>query len=89
MHQGGSDGFLGPRGPVVLADEGCGLDAEAAVAVVTGDMQLGDGREEALATIRPVLLVNDVSPRGLIPRTLAKGLASSSPSRRRPFRRWR
>jgi fumarylacetoacetate (FAA) hydrolase len=73
MHKGGSDGFLGPRDPVALAGEGCGLDAEAAVAVVTGDMPLGDGREQALATIRPVLLVNDVSPRGLIARKLAKG----------------
>ena len=41
MYQGGSDGFLGPRDAIPLADEGWGCDLEAEVVVVTGDVPLG------------------------------------------------
>ena len=41
MYQGGSDGFLGPRDPIPLADESWGCDLEAEVVVVTGDVPLG------------------------------------------------
>src|SRR6185312_15926030 len=40
MYQGGSDGFLGPRDPIPLADPAWGLDLEGEVAVVTGDVPL-------------------------------------------------
>lgn len=73
MYQGGSDGFLGPRDPIPLVDEAMGLDFEAEVAVVTGDVAMGAGPEEAAAAIRLLLLVNDVSLRNLIPQELAKG----------------
>jgi len=73
MYQGGSDGFLGPRDPIPLADEAWGCDLEGEVAVVVGDVPLGAGRDEALAAIRLVMLVNDVSLRNLIPNELAKG----------------
>ena len=73
MYQGGSDGFLGPRDPIPLADEAWGCDLEAEVVVVTGDVLLGAGREEALAAVRLVGLTNDVSLRNLIPGELAKG----------------
>jgi fumarylacetoacetate (FAA) hydrolase len=73
MYQGGSDGFLGPRDPIPLADEAWGCDMEAEVVVVTGDVPLGATREEALASIRLVGLTNDVSLRNLIPAELAKG----------------
>ena len=73
MYQGGSDGFLGPRDPIPLADEGWGCDLEAEVVVVTGDVPLGAGREEALAAILLVGLTNDVSLRNLIPGELGKG----------------
>jgi fumarylacetoacetate (FAA) hydrolase len=73
MYQGGSDGFLGPRDPIPLADESWGCDMEAEVVVVTGDVPLGATREEALASIRLVGLTNDVSLRNLIPGELAKG----------------
>jgi fumarylacetoacetate (FAA) hydrolase len=73
MYQGGSDGFLGPREPIPLRDEAWGCDLEGEVAVVTGDVPLGAGREEALAAIRLVMLCNDVSLRNLIPGELAKG----------------
>ena len=82
MYQGGSDSFLGPREPVRLASEDFGIDLEAEIAVVTGDVPMGAGREQALAAIRLVLLVNDVSLRNLIPGELAKGFGfmQSKPS---------
>ena len=46
MYQGGSDGFLGPRDPIPLADESWGCDLEAEVAVVTGDVPMGVTRDE-------------------------------------------
>jgi fumarylacetoacetate (FAA) hydrolase len=73
MYQGGSDGFLGPRDPIPLGDDAWGLDFEGEVAVVTGDVPMGAGRDEALAAIRLVMLCNDVSLRNLIPDELAKG----------------
>ncbi|HEU4404985.1 MAG TPA: fumarylacetoacetate hydrolase family protein [Polyangiaceae bacterium] len=73
MYQGGSDGFLAPRDPIPLADEAWGCDLEAEVAVVTGDVPQGATRDEALAAVRLVGLVNDVSLRNLIPGELAKG----------------
>jgi fumarylacetoacetate (FAA) hydrolase len=72
VYQGGSDGFLGPREPIPLADEAWGCDLEAEVAVITGDVAQGASREEALAAIRLVMLANDVSLRNLLPGELAK-----------------
>jgi fumarylacetoacetate (FAA) hydrolase len=73
MYQGGSDGFLGPRQPIPLADEAWGCDMEGEVVVVTRDVPLGATREQALGAIVLVGLVNDVSLRNLIPGELAKG----------------
>lgn len=73
IYQGGSDGFLGPTDPIPLIDEAHGLDFEAEVAVVLGDVPMAATLEEARAAIRLVLLVNDVSLRNLIPAELAKG----------------
>jgi fumarylacetoacetate (FAA) hydrolase len=38
MYQGGSDDFIGPCDNVVCADEAYGIDFEAEVAVITGDV---------------------------------------------------
>lgn len=73
IYQGGSDGFLGPRDTIPLADEAWGCDMEAEVVVVTGDVPQGVTAEEARAAIRLVGLTNDVSLRNLIPGELAKG----------------
>lgn len=73
MYQGGSDGFLGPREAIPLADESWGCDFEGEVVVVTGDVAAGASRDEALAAVRLVGLTNDVSLRNLIPGELAKG----------------
>ncbi|HEX2134697.1 MAG TPA: fumarylacetoacetate hydrolase family protein [Microvirga sp.] len=82
MYQGGSDSFLGPRDPIAMADESWGIDFEAEVAVITGDVPMACSREEAAAAIRLVVLVNDVSLRNLIPAELAKGFGffQSKPS---------
>ena len=73
MYQGASDGFLGPRDLIPLADAAWGCDLEGEVAVIVGDVPLGATREEALAAITLVMLCNDVSLRNLIPAELAKG----------------
>jgi fumarylacetoacetate (FAA) hydrolase len=73
MYQGGSDTFLAPRDPILAADETFGIDMEAEVAVVTDDVPMGASAEQAHEAIRLVMLVNDVSLRGLIPAELAKG----------------
>ena len=72
MYQGGSDGFIPPRGPV-QAQEAWGIDFEAEVTVVTGDVPMGATPEQAAQAIRLVMLVNDVSLRNLSPAELAKG----------------
>ena len=73
MYQGGSDDFLGPCDDVVVPSEDYGIDFEAEVAVVTGDVPMRATPEQALEGIRLVMLANDVSLRNLIPAELAKG----------------
>jgi fumarylacetoacetate (FAA) hydrolase len=76
MYQGGSDGFLAPREPIRFppeADPAWGIDFEAEVAVITGDVAMGASEAEAAKAICLLMLVNDVSLRGLIPDELAKG----------------
>ncbi len=82
MYQGGSDSFIGPRDDIVMADEGWGIDFEAEVAVITGDVPMGVLPDDAVDYIRLVMLVNDVSLRNLIPGELAKGFGffQSKPS---------
>ncbi len=82
MYQGGSDSLLGPRDAIQVADADWGIDFEAEVTVVTGDVPMGVGPEAALEHIRLVMLVNDVSLRNLIPGELAKGFGffQSKPS---------
>jgi fumarylacetoacetate (FAA) hydrolase len=73
MYQGGSDDFIGPCDDVIVPSEAYGIDFEAEVAVVTGDVPMQATPEEALEGIRLVMLANDVSLRNLIPAELAKG----------------
>lgn len=73
MYQGGSDSFIGPRDPIIADTEEWGVDMEAEVAVVTGDVPMGARPADAAGAIRLLMLVNDVSLRGLIPGELAKG----------------
>jgi fumarylacetoacetate (FAA) hydrolase len=82
MYQGGSDAFLGPTEAIRMAEETWGIDLEAEIAVVTGDVPMGASKARAGATIRLLMLVNDVSLRNLIPNELAKGFGffQSKPS---------
>jgi fumarylacetoacetate (FAA) hydrolase len=73
MYQGGSDSFVGPCDPIAVQSEEWGVDLEAEVAVVTGDVTMGVSVEQAARAIRLVMLVNDVSLRNLIPKELEKG----------------
>lgn len=73
MYQGGSDSFVGPRDPILVADAEWGIDFEAELAVVTDDVAMGTPRERAPDHVRLLMLVNDVSLRNLVPGELAKG----------------
>ena len=73
MYQGGSDFMLGPRDPIVAADEDWGIDLEAEVAIITDDVSQGIDASNAGRHIKLIMLVNDVSLRNLIPAELVKG----------------
>jgi fumarylacetoacetate (FAA) hydrolase len=73
MYQGGSDDFSGPCADIVLAHEEWGIDFEAELAVITGDVAMGSTPDQAHQQIRLLMLVNDVSLRNLIAPELAKG----------------
>ena len=82
IYQGGSDSFLGPRDPIMMADEAYGIDMEGEVAVILDDVPMGASPETCVKAIRLFMLVNDVSLRNLIPAELAKGFGffQSKPS---------
>jgi len=82
MYQGGSDSFLAPRDDIPMADEAWGIDFEAEVAVITDDVPMGVSAADASQHIQLIMIVNDVSLRGLIPAELAKsfGFFQSKPS---------
>ena len=82
MYQGGSDGFLAPTDDIVFPDETWGIDFEAEVAVITGDVPMGVTPHAAKSQVLLLMLVNDVSLRNLIPAELAKnfGFFQSKPA---------
>ncbi len=83
MYQGGSDTFLGPKDDIRFpTTDGWGVDFEAEIAVITDDVPLGVAAESAASHIKLLMLVNDVSLRGLIPAELGKGFGffQSKPS---------
>jgi fumarylacetoacetate (FAA) hydrolase len=82
MYQGGSDDFLAPTEGIPQVDFSHGTDFEGEVAVVTTDVPMDISAESALNKIALLMLVNDVSLRGLIPEELAAGFGffQSKPS---------
>ena len=82
VYQGGSDDFLGPRDDIPVPSDEFGIDMEAETAVITDDVPMGCAVEDAGKHIKLLMLVNDVSLRGLIPGELAKGFGfyQSKPS---------
>ena len=73
MYRGGSDQFVGPRDPIVVPDPAWGVDLEAEVGVICGDVPMGASVAAAAAAIRLIVILNDVSYRNLIPGEIAKG----------------
>ena len=72
MYQGGSDDFIGACDDIIAVSTDHGIDFEAEVTVITGDIPMQATPEQALEGIRLVMLANDVSLRRLIPAELAK-----------------
>jgi fumarylacetoacetate (FAA) hydrolase len=73
IYQGGSGDLLGPCEPIELRDASWGLDFEAEIAVVLGDVPIGTTAAQAAEHVRLVMLANDVTLRALVPDELAKG----------------
>jgi fumarylacetoacetate (FAA) hydrolase len=75
IYQGGSGVLLGPRDDIPLpgGDVGLGLDFEAEVCAILGDVPLGTGAADAERHVRLLMLANDVTLRNLVPAELAKG----------------
>lgn len=73
MYQAVSDGFLGPRDPIAMADTAWGIDFESEIGVICDDVPMGATPDECADHIQLVTILNDVSLRNLIPGELAKG----------------
>ncbi|MCK2185079.1 fumarylacetoacetate hydrolase family protein [Halomonas getboli] len=73
MYQGGGDSFLAPTEDIEAVSEDHGIDFEGELAVITDDVPMAVTPEQAAGHIKLIMLVNDVSLRGLIPGELAKG----------------
>ncbi|RZS81333.1 fumarylacetoacetate hydrolase family protein [Pigmentiphaga kullae] len=73
VYQGGSDVMLSATEDIVAADAAQDIDLEAEIAVVTTDVPMGVDAARALDHIALVVLLNDVSLRGLIPGEVARG----------------
>jgi len=65
LRQGGSDCFLGPHDDVRVDSETSGIDIEAQLAVITGDVPLGASSEQALDAVRLLVLASDLCLRGM------------------------
>lgn len=75
VYQGGSDDFLGAADEARFLSEDWGIDLEAEVAVITGDVPMGVNPDQVRARrdIRLLMLVNDWTLRNLTAPELAKG----------------
>lgn len=73
MYQGGSDDFIPPTKNIELPNDEWGIDFEGEVAIITDDVPMSVSPDKAGEHIKLVMLVNDVSLRGLIPEELGKG----------------
>jgi fumarylacetoacetate (FAA) hydrolase len=85
VYQSGSDRFLSPTEPIPLPDEAWGLDLEATVAVVTGDVPQGTRAEDVPDHILLVLLANDLTYRNLMPFEYAKSVGPYLAKPARPY----
>ncbi|WP_223461916.1 fumarylacetoacetate hydrolase family protein [Pseudomonas sp. GL-RE-19] len=72
VYQGISHGFMSWNDPIRLPSDEFGIDFEAEIAAVTGDVPLGVSADKACDYIRLFVLLNDVSLRSLIPAELKR-----------------
>ena len=73
MYQGECSRFLSPTEDIPQRDFAHGTDFEGEVGVITDFVPMGTSAEKALSHIKLLVLINDVSLRGLIPEELAQG----------------
>lgn len=73
IYQAESGKFLAPTEDIPQVDFSHGTDFEAEVGVIVDHVPMGTSAEDALKKIRLLVLINDVSLRGLIPEELEKG----------------
>lgn len=73
VYQGESGRFLSPKEEIPQVSFKHGTDFEGEVGVITDFVPMGSTPEQAAKKIRLVVLINDVSLRGLIPEELAQG----------------
>lgn len=73
LYQGGSDKLVAAQAPIVVPDDGLGVDFEAEIAVVTGPVPMQADRAAAIAAIRLIGICNDVSLRRLVVDDLQNG----------------
>ena len=73
MYQGCSDNFLAPREDIPQVDFSNGTDFEGEIGVVLQDVPMGTKADKALDYVALVVMINDVSLRGLIPAELKQG----------------
>lgn len=72
VYQGISHGYTSWSDPIVLPDDKQGIDFEAEIGAITGEVPLGISSEEATQYIRLFTLLNDVSLRAIIPAELRR-----------------
>lgn len=89
MYQAVASPMMGPTDPIVLEhDEAFGVDLEAEIVAITGEVAQGTKADQAGAKVRLLGLLNDVSLRNLVAPELARGfgfLQSKPESAMGPF----
>jgi len=73
VYQGASDDFIGPQDDIPLPSEDDNMDFEGEIAVVVDEVPMGETQERMARHVKLLMLVNDVSLRGLAAREMKTG----------------
>jgi fumarylacetoacetate (FAA) hydrolase len=79
VYQAASDAMLGAHDPVLCANNNLGVDFSAEIAAITGDVPMGASADEALESIRLVMLSNAITLRNVTPGVQSQAAAAFSP----------
>jgi fumarylacetoacetate (FAA) hydrolase len=79
VRQAASDALLGAHDHVLCANENLGADFSAEIAVITGDVPMGASADDALESIRLVMLSNVITLRNVTHNVQSHPAASFSP----------